>query len=778
MADIQTVIGTIVGGKDNVVNARYQDIVNYEPIKMSFHNDSYKKKFKQSYGERSDSLYFSWIKRLGTDRIKLYNWDLAETGYDEEWFQSRYDITDAVFLDGARYLFAVSKDKTRMKIFKQCFVNQTNTCFNDSTEEVTEWVFLNITKYDYFDPNTNTIETRNYFPFSACLYDKFVVTDWAKGKIKDEWMTGVARNELIWENVQTFFYDSSNSPINASPGDFLLIYGGSLSSQVNKVSGIGYATWTILDALLMENVFAWLSNVSVSGTTTTITDGNTSISALITYPTSEDSSNQKYRVFSEYGDVLLFATSDWLFTLNYSEDKPSQSVFTSEGNTFYNTINNNLLAPFVISWLVDFTWQIIFFNSKNWTLYAGLSGIQKMYFDPRNTQTFGRDFTDIDELSGYLLMTWPEKMALMQPTFIGSGGVTFAQFQYLKKNTGYFNKWSWDIEDWVLHMVTSKNNYMKLALKIFTGWFQPEIVYEQCSYQSDLDMLVRGRNFVYLNVQDWDVKMFINNGTHSKVLLYDSYYSVWYKWMYFSIIMRWYKANAWLGNGLFNRVWYKDKDPEFDIFMDYPTLLKYVFDENPWVLYMFNYIKFYLGYNSYITKDNTVIRMSTNIDWRYQETVYDSLWRTDYVHNIMKLYKTGNVDTVFKNYPIGIELSGGNGLWYINTDERFFDKEFIAWVQNESLTVPENDTNPKTVFNISKFSNIEIPMGIAWNTLAVEFITKWGDRLEIGWVSPWFQSYNQSQTRMENVLTQSDFFGADKGKALTDDSGIDRKFLW
>ena len=48
---------------------------------------------------------------------------------------------------------------------------------------------------------------------------------------------------------------------------------------------------------------------------------------------------------------------------------------------------------------------------------------------------------------------------------------------------------------------------------------------------TDLDLLYRGVDEVNLTVDDNDIKLFLNNGTgDGKVLIYDRYYKLRYKW--------------------------------------------------------------------------------------------------------------------------------------------------------------------------------------------------------------------------------------------------------
>ncbi len=60
----------------------------------------------------------------------------------------------------------------------------------------------------------------------------------------------------------------------------------------------------------------------------------------------------------------------------------------------------------------------------------------------------------------------------------------------------------------------------------------------------------------------------------------------------------------------------------------------------------------FIGYNSVVTKQNTFVKFNVAFGGWYMSKVWSDLYRTDYIHNIMELRNTGNVDSMIKEYPI------------------------------------------------------------------------------------------------------------------------------
>jgi hypothetical protein len=113
--------------------------------------------------------------------ISLYEWNEDETELVLD--ETKYNITDATFLDGTRYLMAVSEDYSQMKIFKQLYVNDLESCANNEYESGFTGRFVNISNHSYMDDDA-VEQTVRYYPFNKCCDDKFTTAARGKGKKK------------------------------------------------------------------------------------------------------------------------------------------------------------------------------------------------------------------------------------------------------------------------------------------------------------------------------------------------------------------------------------------------------------------------------------------------------------------------------------------------------------------------------------------------------------------------------------------------------------------
>lgn len=775
------------------INDRYTDIINYMPVKIPYYNDSFKTLFTNwvyahnapQLHELQDSAYISLIKRLWFQRIKLYHWNTAETDLIEETNNSERMFTDIKFLDWIRYMFAVSSDYTKMKIFKQISVTELEGCWNDSIEDVTSWHFVNITSYNWYD----------YFPFSKCLFDKFVTTQSWKWQVVCQWDHWIVRNELLWDylSIQTLFYDSVLWTPCWWPWDYLMLYDWSLATQINYIS----ATWissthtpTISNALLMSNPFFGMYKVKVGTRTTTvdsvwmITDDNT---VNTSDTVSEESSEQKRKIFEDYWDVLSFVTADWIFLLNYSNTKPSESVFTYEWSTYYNTTNLTDPSRYIISSLEMHDDAMYYYDLKSGRLFWGLQWVSKFFFDTRNAYEFWRDYTDIVSVSWVLVMIWDWKMSMIKPKQVWEWIVTFSWFVPLSDRIWYFDKDSFCMEDWVLYVINSR---WRLFWWTFTSYYDvvtPKPQEIQVWYISDLTVLRKWREWVSLDVESWDIYIHITHQErietdesdpdyniklkwNTKEIIYNSWSQLRYKWMLCWVIIKWYKYDTWFGNNIYHFYWNKDFNSYTDTDEYYKTILKLqVWYESLNYTKTIAFSRTLLWYNSYITNNNTIIKHNIDLWWRHWELKNWDIWRDDYVTNIMKLWESGNTGTDFKNYPIWIAMSGWNWLWLITPEVRYLENEF-----SQRCTYPQtkdSSTDDKTTFTISKMSTFQINLNIPVDHMSIEYITYNDNALEIWWVLIWYTIDTINQVRISNESTLQDiWFSWPTWEPITPDS--------
>jgi hypothetical protein len=89
--------------------------------------------------EKAQRARFGLTKMLPYKRISLrlreHPLNITDPGELIEYNPAGgYEVTDSVFVDGVRYLMVVYDDYTKMKIFKQIYVNDILTCANNNYE--------------------------------------------------------------------------------------------------------------------------------------------------------------------------------------------------------------------------------------------------------------------------------------------------------------------------------------------------------------------------------------------------------------------------------------------------------------------------------------------------------------------------------------------------------------------------------------------------------------------------------------------------------------------
>ena len=763
------------------INDRYTDIINYVPVKIPYYNDSFRTEFNQVEWESPDGAYISFIKRMWFDRISLWDWNTGETDLVEDTNPNKWMFTDCQFIEGARYMMAVYYDYSRMRIYKQISVWEIEWCGNYNNVDVATGNFVNITKYN----------GKYYFPFSKCLYQKFVFSQFGRWKSTASWVNWRVRNELMWDyiEIQTIFYDPIVWNIWAWPWDYMCLYDGNLATQVNYISSNGVSSVhspVVSDCLLMKYPFFWMYRVKVWDKTTTLTGTTASDTVVESSDTlSEESSDQKRKVFSDYWDVLSFVTADGIFILNYSNVKPSETEFTYEGSTHFDTNFWSNPPTYIISSMASFDDSIYFIDIKSGRLLWWLQWVDKFYFDTRNAFEFGKNYTEVVSCWYVLLLIWDSKFSLVNPTQWANtdgtpdGTVDFWWFMVLNEDIWYYSRDSFFVEDTTFYIINSR---WRLFWRTFTMYYSKIIPAPQeipLWYLSDLTVLRKWREDVSLYTASGDIFIFISEQKidnsqikwNTKVHLFSSRSALRYKRMIPGVVLRWFKHNTRFGNNIYSHQWNKDYNSFSDSDQYFKTILKVqVGYENLNYTKNIAYTRTILWYNSYVTKWKTLVKHNIDLWWWHWELKYGDLWRDDYVTNIMKLRKTWNTGNDFKNYPIWIAMKWGNWVGLASPETRYLEEEFNAF--NSYYPTNESISDELADFTVSKMSTFQINLNLPVDHMWIEYITFDDNALEIAWVLVGYTIDNINQVRLPNNATQQD--SADSwpsSEPLTPDSG-------
>ncbi len=722
----------LVGRWEIWINDVWHNIINYYPSSQSLLNNSYKTKIKLWQREASSQNFFALRKRPGFNSVKLYEWNQAEDDVIEQTDHNDWEFTDTVILDWYKYAFATTKDKSKMRIYKQIWVHQ-NTCGNVSTKDINTWYWINITKYEY-EYNWTTY-TKDHFPFGKCIYDKFVIADWVKWKQIDDWWC-VLKTEVVWnELVHSFVSDWS---ISSSSWDYVFIYDWTYAWQVADVLQNNWSTWIVWWWRAgMYNV--WMPEVeNVMWSWVDVID----IITKVKWSTEQTSTDHKYKIFKSYWPIINFATLDGIFHLHYNEGKPSTSVFTY--NYFTHSVTNDWeIEPIkAITWFNHFDSNINFLENRKWIISSWLIWYNKFYFTSFNSKELGNDYTHIVNFQAYMILLWPSHTAVFKNVYRWDGVMDFAFFE-LSSKKWYFSKDSFD-SDWsMLAIFTNTNKAYVLQLEYvwaitsesdLSVWFtfNPVWSYQFSEYVWERQNLDPDYEDVNLNYEDWEMRICVspkykdNNCVGTKIYLSDLQMKFWYQWIINWEKINWYSSWMWYGESIYYLEWDKDN------WKYYPTVAwMFFWEQTLFSPKKIDYARLAIWSDSYITNWNTKRLIDLYMEDRNKKFVYDQLWTTSYVQYIMKSKDHGEWDVMF-DLPIDMQVEWGNGVWIDNSKSPTIHNLISEFFDYN----PEShwDSNIPNTINVNKYWILEAWIWMICSNIYTELITQWSDSIELLWM--------------------------------------------
>jgi hypothetical protein len=755
----QVLDGTFLFSEERSVNSLYSKVINMDICPPPVENNSFQQQMSGSSWDLPDRGNFFLRKRKWFQPARF-----MRMGVEEDL--SDWEFTDSVFVEGTRFMMAVSKDKEKMRVYKQMWTIDIDKCAEEEDAPYQEGWFENITVYTYNKPNA-WIVLASHFPHSVCLSDKFAIGYWPKWLLVEQWKepfnyqpsTSLSLwiqrwriiNKVVWNEVFTYFVDEVNQTIQWNPWDYVYIFDWPYSSQHLWISWVEGNTWEWKQWLLMESSFAWFSSLSIPIQSTSIRS-DWLIQQTYEWLRVEDferSEVSSYLIFQNRWDILYFATSNWIYSLNNDWNSFRDSCFVYEWNTHKDTYDNEISPLFVISSIVNSNESIVFIDSKRWLLYHWLYWYQNTYFDPRNVLSVWWKYTDIAILSWYVLLLWREDVSLVKVTNPSLGAISYSGFLQVAQDVWYWNKGSWKAMGGVLSWFWSDKQYRKTILETFwNDIVVPKTQVEQTYYNWLLSSLFRWRDnvsiwydwrkeYLIISTKRWPIL----NWTSTIVLVKDFFWHQWiYEWFYLTWFDRLWAYWYWV----FWYWWSRDNTNEIR------TLIQMNFWEynsiTPKDVLCFKYI---IWYNSTITFWNSLVRFWCDYWWYRYKWAYWELYRRQYISDIMKAKSEQNSSAKLREF------------WY------WWDVTFWFWMtwQSRTFRTPEResfnfqfdqfefdkDTFDNVSYELSKYWIIEEPVNVPCNNMVIEFATKWDDEVEFWWFMVWFAFRDAFETRIEDV---------------------------
>jgi hypothetical protein len=525
--NLQSVDAIVSGELSGNINSIYQDIINNDIV-------------KPSYSDFSRPETFGLVKRRAYKNI-FANWDFAQ-----------YRITDMAFIpmwncweDGyTLYFYTVSPDNTEFRIFKvPMTVEGQIYCIN---------TFI------------NEIATTCHCP---CQADNFIKVKWPRGErrpIPDGWGDITSNN-----GVQV---NRTNTTTNITEGRF---GEGTYGTFEPRVAGVNYNIWdyvyvyciTWLDdptkgiAGQVRQIigYDWATNELILDFPRNLTPDNVLSTALSTgYAAS-------YSVFSEWWEVLVFASCEWLYSLHPVEDEEAILPICDS-----NTTNDACITT-----LNYHNGQIHYTNDRGRDVYSE-TGQNQFAFEGTNVSPVPNAILNQVSFRNHLVYFSYSTIWVLYPTT--SNNEAYASV-WVSETVGLWSRYSFVADDNQLLIVTNQRRLKALSI-IQNKDSQPEIKLEDITsyFNGELDNLEFGDQ-VYINKVGKELRIHIvgrqtadDNETiekRTKILILDTEYNVYHK----HTVCNWEVTTYlgyWLygGSGVFSRCGYEDggmPDEEWDM---------------------------------------------------------------------------------------------------------------------------------------------------------------------------------------------------------------------
>jgi hypothetical protein len=618
---------------------------------------------------------------------------------------------------------AVYSDWERMRIFKQIYVDNLESCANNEYESPFTWRFVNISNYTYID-NDGDEQIINYYPFNKCCDDKFTIAARGKGKKKQSWDAGYMKVQTIWDNVFYYFYDSDDT-INAAAWDFLYINKWDLSWQIVPLSGSTSIDWH----QWVETIFAW------------------------TWVNLQDSadfwlSTPHWRtIYNWYGDILNFVTADWLMHLNYSYEKPSETEVTICWSMYTNTNNLASQPGFLISSMLLYKSMdaIALYDVSDWDVKFWLNWYLKFYFKATNQFYISNDFTDMVEFTGYLILMGPSRTWLSFP-YPDSEHPWVVKNQYRDIWDWYLTRWS-RVSDSSTFIMANSTWLWALGIEVSywvsdINWFTINRTFQSWPFSTDISHFSREQwDKMGMSMQNKQFKMFITNEEWTMIWIKSIEHNYRRQHIFGDRQIKKFKSGIYIGDGIYGRWW----DEEIKTYLSF-----WFWDKTMLVPKLFHSLKLALGRDSRLTKGNTVLQITYTLSWRTYTVNYWDRDTSFRIQEMMNLKLSGNTDEVFREYGNEIEVSSWQWhgkktpdlLWNTNKIKAF--KAFDPHVDNASWFEDE--------YKLANWSTIHTDLGSMGDMINFRLITKGKDNFEFYWAQIWYELTNEIGWSIDNSL--------------------------
>lgn len=709
----------------NEWNLVYQNIINCQLYKPPYFNDSFRNLFAQSPRDKWDKTQFFVNKRAWFKEIDLVN----RQSDTSDW--NNPHVTDMRVVDWKRYFFVLNDVKTKMRVYKQTHVNDLSPCDNSCLNDIEDGVIENMTSY----------QGRDYFPFKPCLYDRFVLTTHVKGKKKDSGTEWIVRVNRMWDTYFSAITNEDGSDIHADGWDYIYIDDWKwVTWYVVQVWGLAadLPTWSMEiepNAIMINGTWVpWVNMAASDGTP------------------SDDVSEDKisYIVYSDYGLTLHWVTSDGIFHWNYDDDTYTGFEYSYAWDTYFNTNDNTTPNPKTIYSMTHWWESFAYLDGKTGVL--GNWGIWwlKFSFNPSMNMVTNGLYTRMQEYMGYLILLGPDNMGY----FIRDRSTGITTAWSITESNWYRSQAAFNTADDNFFLIRKSHDFYQMGLQSSYSYNIPVwyFTYMNNFLNTDLGMLVRGKDDVTLDINDNKFRVFINNGTwNTKLLIFDRYYNLRHKRYIQGCDMQRMCDGIFLGRWVYKNTGTTDNGNDITQIV---TMTRW--DMGHTANKRLEFVKLPIWFNSYIESWLTDFSSTTTDGWWKYTTTYADLWRTGYVSDLMKTKIDPDLDNqavqAVNIYEVWITVNNclGTRAWI-----QLFDtfNEFNSYINYWATEAVDSDSEEEMNPCVAKMWVVKIALWQRGEVFSFEITARWNNKVEFGWFFIGYQYSDIDVTRLENVAT-------------------------
>lgn len=390
-------------------------------------------------------------------------------------------------------------------------------------------------------------------------------------------------------------------------------------------------------------------------------------------------------------------------------------------------------------------------DQKTGRLFVGGQWYMKFYFSPLKIILTDGLYNRMVQYMGLCVLMWPHNIWYFTFDWQSNTGV----LQEITDANGYFSADSFINVDEKFYVVRNSKDFYMMELQFWYKQQKPMVIFTPMMQfiHTDLDLLYHWVDEVNLTVDDNDIKLFLNNGTgDGKILIYDRYYKLRYKWYVRWCELKSVKDGIFMWRGIFSYEW------EIDNGNDITQIITMTYGDNSHTSNKrIEFVKLPLGYNSYTEKDKTFFTCASDSGGWFYEWLYNDLTRAEYPDNNMRI----NINSVIPNetlqvvrsYPLGIVIK----WWKWKNAWKSIANSYTEFEQYKSYQMPAaSEWDATDSFWVAKFWVIKVPIGMRWEMHTFELVAMKNNRVEFWWFFVWYQYSDVDQTRLENNLTKFD----------------------